>query len=435
MFGPKEQAGRARLLARVALGCGVVAVLLLAAMISLRGIGLVLVGLVGLGVAAAGVWWALAYRGGVRVLGSALVVVALGLVLALFIQSGLWAPVSGALLLWGCAMAASDRAMRLTRPVHEMLARTAEPAKRAVLLMNPRSGGGKVGKFDLVAKAERLGAQVILLDASTHQDVAALARQAVADGADLLGVAGGDGTQALVAEVAAEHDLPFLVISAGTRNHFAMDLGLDRVDPSRCLDALVHGVDLRVDLGTVAGRSFVNTVSFGAYAEIVQSPAYRDAKAGTALEALPELLAGQAGARINAVADGIKLNQPQALLVSNNPYDTRDRLGGGRRPRLDTGRLGVLGLRVEGAVQAAALALGGQSVGVTALTAREVLVASPEPQIPVAVDGESLVLPVPVICTLRPGALRVRVPRDRPGTPPTGLVRNWRLLGALALNR
>jgi alkylation response protein AidB-like acyl-CoA dehydrogenase len=109
-------------------------------------------------------------------------------------------------------------------------------------------------------------------------DAAALARQAVADGADLLGVAGGDGTQALVAGIAAEHDLPFLVISAGTRNHFALDLGLDRDNPAACLDALADGVEQRIDLGVIGGRTFVNNASFGAYAEIVESPAYRDDK-------------------------------------------------------------------------------------------------------------------------------------------------------------
>ena len=88
----------------------------------------------------------------------------------------------------------------------------------------------------------------------------------MADGADLLGVAGGDGTQALVAGIAAEHDLPFLVISAGTRNHFAMDLGLDRDRPDAGLDALTDGVELRLDLGLIGGRTFVNNASFGAYA-------------------------------------------------------------------------------------------------------------------------------------------------------------------------
>ncbi|MEV4614685.1 diacylglycerol kinase family protein [Kitasatospora sp. NPDC049258] len=430
--GPKAAAGRARRLARVALACGALALLAVLAMVGLRGAWVLLVALAGLAAAAAGAWWTVARRGLVRVLGGALVLVAVGSVLTFFVSSGLWVPACSALLLWGTALVCADRALRLTRPVADLLVRVSPRPKRAVLIMNPRSGGGKVGRFDLVARAEALGAEVIVLDTGTTQDVAAIARRAVADGADLLGVAGGDGTQALVAGVAAEHDLPFLVVCAGTRNHFAMDLGLDRTDPARCLDALVHGVELRVDLGTVAGRAFVNTVSFGAYAEIVQSPAYRDAKAGTALDALPELLAGESGALITADADGVRLTEPQALLISNNPYDTRDRLGAGRRPRLDTGQLGVLGIRLQNAAQAAAVALGGQSAGLTELTARDVVVTSAEPEIPVAVDGESLVLPVPVRCGLRPGALRVRVPRDRPGSVPTGLLRNWRRLGALA---
>ncbi len=70
------------------------------------------------------------------------------------------------------------------------------PARRPYLIMNPKSGGGKVGKFDLKRKAEALGAEVFLLGGSEHVDVAAVARKAVAQGADLLGVAGGDGTQA-----------------------------------------------------------------------------------------------------------------------------------------------------------------------------------------------------------------------------------------------
>ena len=162
-------------------------------------------------------------------------------------------------------------------------------ARRAFIVMNPRSGGGKVVRFGLQAKAEALGAEVALLDGPGHVDVAALVRAAV-DGADLLGVAGGDGTQALVAGIAAEHDLPFLVISAGTRNHFALDLGLDRDDPSTCLEALRDGVEVRVDLGMIGDRPFVNNASFGAYAEIVQSPEYRDNKEGTILSMLPDLL-------------------------------------------------------------------------------------------------------------------------------------------------
>src|SRR6185436_10689664 len=154
-----------------------------------------------------------------------------------------------------------------------MPTREVRPPKRAFLIMNPRSGGGKVTKFGLKEKAEALGAEVALLEGPGVVDVADLARRAVAAGADLLGVAGGDGTQALVAGIAAEHGLPFLVISAGTRNHFALDLGLDREDPAACLAALSGAVELRVDLGVINGQTFVNNASFGAYAEVVDTPA------------------------------------------------------------------------------------------------------------------------------------------------------------------
>src|SRR5262249_11503280 len=156
---------------------------------------------------------------------------------------------------------------------------------------------------------------------------------------DLLGVAGGDGTQALVAEIAAEHGIPFLVITAGTRNHFALDLGLDRDDPVTCLNALSEAVELRIDLGVVGGRTFVNNASFGAYAEVVEDPAYRGDKLRTTLELLPDLLQGHRGARLAVDADGTQVTAPNAILVSNNPYETGDIAGLGRRARLDGGVL------------------------------------------------------------------------------------------------
>ena len=245
----------------------------------------------------------------------------------------------------------------------------AVPARHPFLIMNPRSGGGKVGQFDLRRKAEALGAEVFLMTGPELVDVAAVARQAVAAGADLLGVAGGDGTQALVAGVAAEHGIPFLVITAGTRNHFALDLGLDRADPVACLSALSDGVELHVDLGMVSGQTFVNNVSFGAYAEVVRTPAYRDDKLRTTLDTLPDLLQGQRGTRFSAVADGEPVDGPQALLVASNPYETGDIAGLGRRARLDRGVLGVVAVTVGSAGQAVGLLRGRHSAGLRVLTA------------------------------------------------------------------
>jgi diacylglycerol kinase family enzyme len=274
-----------------------------------------------------------------------------------------------------------------------------------------------------------------MLEGPGTVDVGELARQAVADGADLLGVAGGDGTQALVAGIAAEHDVPLLVISAGTRNHFALDLGLDRDDPSRCLDALRDGVELQVDLGVIGDRPFVNNASFGAYAAVVQSPAYRDDKTRTTLDQLPGLLAGQHGPRLVATADQVTVQGPQAVLVSNNPYGMGDIAGLGRRARLDRGTLGMFAVTVNSAAQAAGLLRGRNARGLTSLAAPEVVIDADTAQIPVGVDGEALQLATPVRCVVQPAALRVRVPRHRPGVPDPKPIMDWNRLRQLALTR
>lgn len=407
--------------------------------------------------------------------------------MVLYAHDGLWRTALVLVLCWAVSLACARTALHRARPRRKTPSFPARRPQRAFLIMNPKSGDGKVGRFGLVDRAEALGARVTVLDPDAPADVAALAREAVAEGADLLGVAGGDGTQALVAAVAAEHDLPFLVISAGTRNHLAMDLGLDRSDPARCLDALTDGEELRIDLGDVGGRPFVNTVSFGVYADVVQRPEYRDDKAGTALTLMPDLLVGEGVRRLDARIDGTTLTSQQALLVSNNAYASPDVLsGGGRRPSLDDGELGVLGIRVEGAAEAADLAVrGAQSTGLTVTTARRVEVTStvtgeadasgsdtdgagtdgsgdgsdadgadtdgsgadgPDAgaarngspgagEIPVAVDGEALRMTTPVVCTLRPGALRVLVPRDRPGVVVPAPRVDWRRLFDLAFGR
>jgi diacylglycerol kinase family enzyme len=299
--------------------------------------------------------------------------------------------------------------------------------------MNPKSGGGKVEKFDLKRKAEELGAEVFLIGGSEPVDVAEVAREAVAQGADLLGVAGGDGTQALVAGIAAQHGLPFVVISAGTRNHFALDLGLNRDDPSACLGALSDGVELRVDLGMINGQVFVNNASFGAYAEVVETPAYRGDKLNTTLNLLPDLLQGQRGARLSARADDREIRSPQALLVANNPYGTGDIAGLSRRARLDAGLLGVIGVKVRNVQQAVDLLRGRRAVGLRVLNTKKIEITADAPQIPVGVDGEALSMSTPVVCTISPGALRVWVPRDRPGVvppkPPINWARLWHLAG------
>lgn len=336
--------------ARTALAAAALAMLLPLGYGGLDGVLLLAAGLAGGAVTAAAVWWTLTRRGPARWLAAVLAAVTPTVVVVLFVVTLGWVLVLSPVL-WAVAVWSGRYALRSTgtRP-KRMKEHRVRSVRRPFLIMNPRSGGGKVARFGLREKAERLGARVVLLDPEEHQDVTALARAAVAEGADLLGVAGGDGTQALVAAVAAEHDLPFLVVCAGTRNHFAMDLGLDRADPAACLDALTDGVELRVDLGFAADHPFVNNASFGAYAAVVQSPAYRDDKIGTTLELLPDLLthaarspSDRADRRHDTRRPASRAGEQQRLphRRSGGPRPPRAaRLGAARHPRRQGGQCG-----------------------------------------------------------------------------------------------
>lgn len=424
-----------RWLARLAFIAALAAAVVLVLSGALKSVTALLLGAAGLAIVCAAAWWFLSHRGLLRWLAAAVLVAAPVAVIVVYIVAGLLWEVALSVVLAVAAVAAGRAALAGGRPPARPREEVAPRQEHPFVIMNPRSGGGKVGKFGLADKASGFGAEVALLEGPGVVDVAAMAQEAVDAGSDLLGVAGGDGTQALVAGVAAGRDVPMMVISAGTRNHFALDLGLDRDDPASCLDALTDGVELRIDLGLIGGRTFVNNASFGAYAQVVQSPAYRDDKSGTALAMLPDLLTGHEGAHLVVRVDGqVILDGPQAVLVSNNPYETGDIAGLGRRARLDQGVLGVVGVKIENAGQAAGLLRRAQrSRHVTALTAREVVIDADQPHIPVGIDGESVLMPTPVRCTIRPLALRVRVPRDRPGVPDPRPPMDWTRLRQQAL--
>ncbi|MBS1891836.1 MAG: diacylglycerol kinase [Actinobacteria bacterium] len=287
-----------------------------------------------------------------------------------------------------------------------------------VLFFNPLSGGGKARRFNLAEEARRRGIEPIELDWS--RDLRELVAEALTAGADALAMAGGDGSQAIVAEIAAAEELPYACIPAGTRNHFALDLGVDRDDVVGALEALVDGRERRVDLAEVNGRVFVNNVSLGLYADAVRQDGYRDAKLQTLLAVAPTGLGdGPEAPSIRwREADGRRAEGAVALLVSNDVYRLGTMIGSGTRPRLDEGVLGVATVRVEpgpGGVSARFALRQWSSPGFTV-----------EGEAPVAagIDGESATLTPPIRFESRPGALHVRIARAHPGaSPSTGVPR------------
>src|SRR5271165_5744985 len=213
---------------------------------------------------------------------------------------------------------------------------------RPVLFVNPRSGGGKAQRYDLVARCRARGIEPVVM--KEGDDLTSLAAAAVSSGADVIGMAGGDGSQAIVAAVASRHDIGYVCIPAGTRNHFALDIGVDRDDVIGALDAYDHGSERRIDLAQVNGRVFVNNASIGFYGKVVQSPEYRDAKLRTVIEMLPDLLGPRAepfDLRFSD-PDGAEYESAQLVLVSNNRYQLDPLAAQGTRGTMDGGKLGVV---------------------------------------------------------------------------------------------
>jgi hypothetical protein len=140
-----------------------------------------------------------------------------------------------------------------------------------VLLMNPKSGGGKVARFKLADEARRRGIETVLLERGDLRLLAEVVVVVVVRAADALGMAGGDGSQAVVASVAARYGLPLVRVPAGTRTNLALDLEIDRNDPVGALDAFGPAPETTIDLGEVNGEVFVNNASLGLYTRIAAS--------------------------------------------------------------------------------------------------------------------------------------------------------------------
>jgi len=419
----KPDAGR-RAAAAAALGGGVLA-LIAVLLFAVGSFGHIIASLVGIAVAVTGGWYFVAYRGVRRVIAGVIALVGAGVAVVALLSAGANLV---ALLIAAALAGVSVYLARVATNTHvettaaDMAAPHA-PAKRPVLIMNPWSGGGKVATFNLVDECKARGIEPVVL--TRGDDLVQLAEDAVARGADVIGMAGGDGSQALVATVASKHGLPHVVIPAGTRNHLALDLGVDRDDVVGSLDAYAGGIPKTVDLATVNGRVFVNNVSLGLYADIVKSDAYRDAKLRTALDTLPDLLGPNADSLDLHFVDGEGEHHDTAdvVLVSNNPYDLESLGGVGTRARMDTGELGLLSVTIDSAVDARRfLAL--ETAGRVHSYPGWVEWSTPRFELnsggPVAlgVDGESLSMDPPIVFETMPGALTVLLPPQAPGQSP-----------------
>lgn len=383
--------------------------------------GLSVLACVVLGVAAA--WYGVQRRGLGRTAGIALAVLLLAGAIVLTVMQR--RVLEDALVI--AAIAGSLFAARMAFRIHVTLPPGQRP-RHPVLFYNPRSGGGKAERFHLADEARQRGIEPIEL--RQGDDLEELVRDAVSDGADALAMAGGDGSQAIVAMIAAELGLPYACIPAGTRNHFALDLGVDRDDVVGALDAFVDGGERQVDLAEVNDRVFVNNVSLGLYADAVQRPGYREAKLHTLLETVPDVIGPDAKDSNLSWTGGTGSESAVAILVSNNQYRLGRALGSGTRPRLDRG---VLGITVLAPMTSGEDRGPRRRLAMRQWTTHEFEIDAEGP-VPAGIDGEAMQLESPLRFRIRPGALRVRVAPSHPGASPSALEpdKAWQVIEALA---
>jgi diacylglycerol kinase family enzyme len=265
---------------------------------------------------------------------------------------------------------------------------------RRYLILNPRSGTASPDADELQHAAVERGIEVHVLEEG--EDVQEVAREAAAD---VLGMAGGDGSLAPVAEVALEQDVPFVCIPYGTRNHFARDLGLDRDDPIAALDAF-DGEERRIDVGRAGDRLFLNNVSLGLYALLV----HRRERHRRRRDALARLRALALVLREHRRKDRFTIDgepvRARVVLVSCNAYRL-DLFSIGERERLDEGLLHLY------------VPHGFRRVTWEERSAPKFTIDTGPGSLRAALDGEPARLETPLELRVEPRALRLLVPPSR----------------------
>lgn len=282
------------------------------------------------------------------------------------------------------------------------------------VILNLRSGGGR-HQPGIQEVATRKGMDVRIVGPGADPSALAMAAQT-----DVLVVGGGDGTVSAVAAVAVQRDLPLVVLPCGTRNHFAVDVGLDPADPAAALDAVEGGMERRVDLGSVNGRVFVNNVSIGFYSAMVQDPQYRSRRLAVSMRYARRALLNGGEPMVVSTASQPRLVLPEqvlTILVSNNAYAPGIAPGAALRPRMDEGMLWTHVLGIDSTrgpvpfrvVRAVASLLTGRAQ-VAAWPASTQTMGIDRPRVTVGMDGEAVELGTPLEFRVLAGALRLLGP-------------------------
>jgi len=291
---------------------------------------------------------------------------------------------------------------------------------RAITLVNKGGGSVAEGVADRIGEAlaaAGVDSEVVLVEG---KDCAARAADHVKQGVELIIAAGGDGTMGAVAGELAGSQSTMGILPLGTLNHFARDLGIPG-DLDEAARVIAAGSARAIDLAEVNGRSFVNNASIGLYPLMVmdrdaQRQSLGRSKRLAMLVASLRTMARFHARRLTLSTDGGEARVDTPLLfVGNNDYEVA-LPAAGQRKSLDAGELCVMVMRsktLPGFLAATGRALLGirrPDDMVKLEGVRRLNVDSPRSHLTVAMDGETLALPPPLVFRIRPGALKVMAP-------------------------
>jgi YegS/Rv2252/BmrU family lipid kinase len=294
------------------------------------------------------------------------------------------------------------------------------PVKITVII---NAGAGTDGKEDLhdqlVEMFQTTGVDVRLSLAHTGDEVTKLAREAVESDADAIVAGGGDGTISAVASEMIGANKVLGVLPFGTLNHFAKDLQIP-LELEGAVQTIIAGHTIKVDVGEVNGRIFLNNSSLGLYPSIVRE---REKKQRLGHGKWPAFVWAALAVmrrypflelRLDVEGEQLTLNTP-FVFIGNNEYEMESLNVGGRR-RIDAGRLSLYLTHRTGRLGLIALALRAmlgrlrQERDFVVLLTEEIWLATKHRRLRVAFDGEVTVMEPPLHYRIHPRALRVLVP-------------------------
>ena len=289
------------------------------------------------------------------------------------------------------------------------------------VILNVRSGtSAPIDTARLRHAFHVAGLDVQLYEAKTGDEIVALTLNAIASAPPMIVAGGGDGTVSAVAAELVDRDIPLGVLPLGTLNHFARDLRIP-AEVESAVRLLATGQPVRVDVGEVNGRVFLNNSSIGLYTRLVRHRDHLVHRLGrnkwtallraawTVLRRYPQL-----SVRVRVGGEDLVRRTP-LVFVGNNMY-AMEGLQIGRRVRVDAGTLSLYIPRRQGRSALFRIALRAVFGRLNAvrdfdsLAGAEILVETQRSFVRIAIDGEVTGSETPLRYRIRPGALRVIAP-------------------------